>query len=320
MIKHIAKRILYVIPIFLGVTICIFLIVKLVPGDTAVAILGPAATKAQLEDLQKILGLDLPFYVQYLRWLKRMVVGDFGLSIALNVPVASVIIQKYANTLILATASLLLSIFLGVPIGLISATRQYSIFDRASMIVALILASMPVFWLGLILMYFFAVKLRWLPALGMYDIRHAGELFDLFRHLILPSVTTAAIPIAIIARLVRTNLLEILRKDYITALRARGFSEWTVYRHSLRNVLPHIINIIALQGGFLIASTIFTEVVFNWPGLGLQLYGSIVARDLPMIQAAVILISFSFVLLNLSADIICFMIDPRQRVGTSSGE
>jgi peptide/nickel transport system permease protein len=314
MIKYLFKRIAYIVPILFGVTVCIFLIVKLVPGDTAVAILGPAATKTQLEEVRKILGLDMPFYIQYVRWLQRMLTGDFGLSIALNVPVSSIVFQKYGNTIILAVASLLLSIFWGIPIGLVSATRQYSIFDRTSMIIALVLASMPVFWLGLILMYLFAVKLRLLPALGMYDIRNAGEFWDLLQHLILPSITTAAIPIAIIARLVRTNLLDILRQDYITALRARGLNELTIYRHALRNVLPNIINIIALQGGFLIASTIFTEVVFNWPGLGLQLYGSIVARDLPMIQAAVILISFSFVILNLTADILCYIIDPRQRV------
>jgi peptide/nickel transport system permease protein len=313
MAKYLLKRILYIIPILLGVTVCIFFIVKLVPGDTAVAILGPAATKAQLEDLRRILGLDMPFYIQYFRWLRRILVGDFGLSIALNVPVSSIVFQKYGNTLILAGGSLLLSVLWGVPTGLISATKQYSIFDRSSMILALVLASVPVFWLGLVLMYVFAVKLRLLPALGMYDIRHAGEFWDLIRHLILPSITTAAIPMAIIARLVRTSLLDVLRQDYIVALRAKGLGAKAIYRHSLRNVLPQIVNIIALQGGFLIASTIFTEVVFNWPGLGLQIYSSIVARDLPMIQAAVILISFSFVVLNMVADLICYVLDPRQR-------
>jgi peptide/nickel transport system permease protein len=319
MAKYLLKRIIYIIPILFGVTVGIFFIVKLVPGDTAVAILGPAATKAQLEEVRRILGLDMPFYVQYFRWLKRILVGDFGLSIALNVPVSSLIFQKYGNTLILAMGSLILSVFWGVPTGLISATKQYSVFDRFSMILALVLASVPVFWLGLVLMYVFAVNLRWLPALGMYDIRHAGEFWDLIRHLILPSITTAAIPMAIIARLVRTSLLDVLRQDYIVALRAKGLGWRSIYRHSLRNVLPQIVNIIALQGGFLIASTIFTEVVFNWPGLGLQIYSSIVARDLPMIQASVILISFSFVVLNMGADVVCYVLDPRQRTSGETG-
>ena len=315
MAKYILKRLIYVIPILFGVTVCIFLIVKLVPGDAAVAILGPAASEAQLAEVRELLGLDKPFYIQYLIWFRKMLTGDFGLSIALNVPVSSLIFDKYGNTLILAAGSLFLSIVWGIPTGVISATRQYSVFDRVAMIGALILASAPVFWLGLMLMYFFAVKLQVLPAMGMYNIRYPGEFWDLMIHLILPAVTTAAIPIAVIARFVRATMLEIIRQDYITALRAKGLPQRAIYRHSLRNALPQIINIIALQGGFLVATTIFTEVVFNWPGLGLQLYSSIVARDLPMIQSAVILISFSFVILNLGSDIICQLIDPRQLSG-----
>jgi peptide/nickel transport system permease protein len=294
------------------------LIVKLVPGDVAVSILGPAATQEQLEELRQTLGLDRPFYVQYFRWLSNMVRGDFGMSIALHIPISDVLYQKIGNTLILAAAALFLSVLWGVPAGVISAARQYSIFDRAAMFTALILASAPVFWLGLVLMYIFAVELRILPALGMYDIRNAGQFLDLLHHLILPAVTTAAIPMAVIARLTRTTMLDVLRQDYMVALKAKGMRQRSIYRHALRNAMPQIVNITALQGGFLMASTIFTEVVFNWPGLGLQLYSSIVARDLPMIQAAVIVIALVFVVLNMISDVVCHMIDPRQRVATEA--
>jgi ABC-type dipeptide/oligopeptide/nickel transport system permease component len=280
-----------------------------------VAILGPAATEEALEIVRHQLALDQPFYIQYYRWLSRMVTGDFGLSIALNIPVASVIFDKFGNTLILAAGSIILAVSFGIPIGVISATRQYSVFDRTSMIIALILCSMPVFWLGLVLIYLFAVAFPLFPALGMHDIRHGGGFLDSVRHLVLPSVTTSAIPMAIIARLVRTSLLDVLRQDHIVALRAKGLSKLAVHRHAIRNALPNIVTIIGLQCGFLITATIFTEVVFSWPGIGLMLYSSIVARDLPMIQAAVILLTFSFVVLNMVADIICHMIDPRQRAG-----
>jgi len=291
------------------------MIVKLVPGDTAVAILGPAATEEALEMVRHQLALDQPFYIQYYRWLTRIVVGDFGLSIALNIPVANVIFDKFGNTLILAAGSIVLAVAFGIPIGVISATRQYSVFDRTSMITALILCSLPVFWLGLVLMYVFAILFPVLPALGMYDIRDPGHFWDLIRHLVLPAATTSAIPVAIIARLVRTSLLDVLRQDYIVALKAKGLPDLIVYRHAIRNALPNMVNIIGLQCGFLVTATIFTEVVFNWPGIGLMLYSSIVARDLPMIQGAVILLSFSFVVLNLGADIICHGIDPLQRTG-----
>jgi peptide/nickel transport system permease protein len=238
--------------------------------------------------------------------------------IALHIPVSDVLYQKLGNTLILAAAALFLSVLWGVPAGVISAARQYSVFDRAAMFTALILASAPVFWLGLVLMYIFAVELRVLPALGMYDIRNAGQFLDLLQHLILPAVTTAAIPMAVIARLTRTNMLDVLRQDYVVALKAKGMRQRSIYRHALRNAMPQIVNITALQGGFLMASTIFTEVVFSWPGLGLQLYSSIVARDLPMIQAAVIVIALVFVVLNMISDVVCHMIDPRQRMGTEA--
>ena len=316
MIKYIIKRIAYVVPIMFGVTICIFMIVKLTPGDVAIAILGPSATEESLQIVRHQLALDQPFYIQYYRWLSRMLVGDFGISIALSVPVSSVIFSKYVNTLVLAASSLILAVALGLPVGVISATRQYSVYDRVPMIISLVLCSAPVFWLGLVLMYVFAVRFPLFPALGMYDIRHAGEFWDLILHLVLPSVTTMAIPMAIIARLVRTSLLDVLRKDYIVALEAKRLPQWAIHRHAIRNILPIVANIVGLQCGFLITATIFTEVVFSWPGIGLMLYSSIVARDLPMIQAAVILLSFSFVILNLVADIISYITDPRQRTGS----
>ncbi|MCX5906705.1 MAG: ABC transporter permease [Deltaproteobacteria bacterium] len=315
MLRYVVGRLFSMIPVLFGASIVMFLTVKLIPGDPALAILGPLATEEGLRRIRDELGLNLPLYQQYLVWLIRMIQGDFGISITTHVPVAVLVWPKYWNTLILATGSLVFAVVTGVVVGITSGTMQYTVPDRVGMTLTLLLANTPPFWLGLVLVLIFSLNLHWLPAAGMYDIRVSGKDFgDLLRHLIMPAIATGASPAAIIARLVRSSFLDVIRQDYITAVRAKGMSEKVViFKHALRNSLPPIINIIALQIGFLLGGALFSEVVFSWPGIGQQLYTSINSRDFPVIQAAVLLATATFVIINTLTDVINMILDPKIR-------
>jgi len=314
-LRYLVFRVASIVPVLLGVSVVVFLMMKLVPGDPAEAILGPAATTEKSEMVRRSLGLDQPFYIQYFRWLWKVVQGDFGSSIAVNVPVAQLVWPKFWNTVLLAAGSLVVCVVVGLGVGIVSGTRQYSWFDRLGMTSTLIIANTPGFWLGLVLMVVFALRLGWFPATGMYSMRAADKtVADLLHHMVLPAITTAAVSAAIIARLVRSSFLDVIRKGFVTALRAKGLSERDVIlRHGLKNALPPIVNIIGLQVGYLMGGALFTEVVFSWPGIGLQIYSSIVARDLPVVQAAVLVTTFVFVLVNLGTDVIVAALDPRVR-------
>lgn len=314
MARYIAQRLLAVIPILFGVSLILFLFLQLVPGDVAATLLGPRATADSVAAIRAELGLDKPLHVQYLSWLGAILQGDLGRSIILQVPVADIVVQKFLNTLILVIASLVIAIAVGIPVGIISAVRQYSALDRIGTAGAVIGAATPTFWLALVLMYVFSLKLGWFPTGGMHDLRGDGGLLDLLHHLVLPAVATAAIPLAVITRLVRSSMLEVVRADYVTALRAKGMSERIViWRHALRNALPPIVAITGLQAGFLLGGTLFTEVIFTWPGIGLQLYDAILGRDVPLVQGAMLFIAFFFVMLNLVADIIIAYLNPKLR-------
>lgn len=312
--RYIVKRLLAVIPILFGVSIVIFLFLQMVPGDVAATLLGPRATAESVAAIREELGLDRPLHVQYFSWLVAILQGDLGRSIILQVPVADIVAPKFVNTLILAVASLVIAIVIGIPVGIISAVRQYSATDRIGTAGAVLGAATPTFWLALVLMYVFALNLRWFPTSGMYDLRGDGGVLDLLHHLVLPAVATSAIPLAVITRLARSSMLEVIRADYITALRAKGMSERiVVWRHGLRNALPPIISITGLQAGFLLGGTLFTEVIFTWPGIGLQLYEAILGRDVPLVQGAMLFIAGFFVVLNLVADIIVAYLNPKLR-------
>src|SRR6266853_1930594 len=284
MLKFLVYRVATIVPVLFGVSVVVFLMMKLIPGDPAEAILGPAATTEKIEMVRKSLGLDQPFYVQYVRWLWKVVQGDFGTSIAVNVPVAQLVWPKFWNTVLLTAGSLVICIVIGLGVGIVSGTRQYSWFDRISMSLTLIVANTPAFWLGLILMVVLALYLGWFPATGMYSMRASEKTFgDLIHHMVLPAITTASVSAAIIPR------------------------------HGMKNAMPPIINIVGLQVGYLMGGALFTEVVFSWPGIGLQIYSSIVARDLPVVQAAVLVTTFVFVLVNLGTDVVVAALDPRIR-------
>lgn len=316
MAKYIFKRFLALIPILLGVSIVIFLFMLLVPGDIAATMLGPRATPEKVEAVHRQLGLDKPIHIQYFTWLANMLQGDMGTSIATQVPVIELVIPKFKNTLILTLASLIIAVVGGLAIGIISAVYQYSAIDRIGLVTAIIGSATPSFWLALLMMYFFALKLGWFPTSGMYSLRGNGGLQDLLRHLVLPAFAAAATPLAVITRLVRSSMLDVIRQDYVTALRAKGLPErMVIYKHAVRNALPPIISITGLQAGFLLGGALFVEVIFSWPGIGKQLYSSILARDVPVVQGAMLIISFAFVLIILLSDIFIAYLDPKLRAG-----
>lgn len=314
MAVFVARRLVGVLPVILGVSIVIFLLVQLAPGDAATVLLGPQATETARAQLRAALGLDQPLPVQYLAWLSHVLTGDFGKSVATQLPVAALVLPRFVNTLILTFASLLLAIVIGYSVGLFAGLRARSMFDRTSMSAALLAGSAPPFWLGLILVLLFAIELRWLPVSGMHDMAGDGGIVDLLRHLVLPTVTTALGPAAIIARIVRSTVIEALGKPHVRVARSKGLSRAAlIRRHVILNALPPVITITGLQLGYLLGGALLTEVVFAWPGLGSLLYDSITARDLPVIQATTLLIALAFVLANIVVDLINASLDPRLR-------
>ena len=309
-----AKRLLGILPVILGVSIVIFLLVQLAPGDTATVLLGQQATEAAKEQLRHAIGLDQPLVVQYFRWLARTVTGDFGTSIATQIPVIDLVIPRFLNTVILTSASLLLAIVLGYGIGFFTAIKRDSLFDRIATSLTLMAGSAPPFWLGLVLVLVFSINLGLFPVSGMENFAGDGGTLDLLHHLVLPAVTTALGPAAIIARIVRAGILDALGKPHVRVARSKGLRwEELMKRHVILNALPPIVTITGLQLGYLLGGALLTEVVFAWPGLGSLLYDSITARDLPVLQAATLLIALVFVLANIGVDAINAILDPRLR-------
>lgn len=315
MLGYALKRLLLVVPTLLGVTFLVFLTVHLIPGDPAVTLLGTMATAERVAALRAELGLDEPLLVQYLIWLGNLMQGDMGYSISMRgMPVADVILPKYGNTLILTAGALLVCFVGGVAIGTLAGLKQYSWFDKSSMFIAQLGANVPVFWLAIVLMWIFALELRWLPSSGMYSLREGPSVGGILQHLILPAIATATVSLAIIARSTRSNLIDCLNSEFIRTFRAEGIPEWLILgKHVFRNILSSLVNITGLQAGYLLGGAIFVEVVFNWPGLGSQLYNAIVTQDVPMIQAGVLMIAVTFVLINLVTDLAVASLNPKLR-------
>lgn len=314
MIRFLGHRFLGVLPVMFGVSVVIFILMHLAPGDVTTVLLGPQATEAAKVELRHALGLDLPLPLQYGKWLVRTASGDFGTSIATQLSVAALVLPRFLNTLLLTVASLLLSVVIGYSVGLFAALRARSLLDRATMTITLLAGSTPPFWLGLILVLLFAIRLRWLPVSGMTDMAGDGGVLDVLRHLVLPAVTTALGPAAIITRMVRSSVREALDRPHVRVARAKGLSRASLLRrHVILNALPPIITITGLQLGYLLGGALLTEVVFAWPGLGALLYDSITARDLPVVQATTLLIALTFVLVNILVDVINVLLDPRLR-------
>ncbi len=306
-------RLLSAIPVLIGVTIVVFLSVQLVPGDIALSILGRMATADQLQALRESMGLDQPIYIQYARWFGALVQGDIGISLAQQIPVAQILVPKIWNSLILMAGSLVMVLVFGFLLAALSAPRFRSLTDRAVVGLTLILASLPVFWLGIVALYLLAFKLKLFPISGMYNIVNPGGFWDLMHHMVLPATVTAASSIAVVARVTRSRMIDVLNEPYILAARARGLTRrQVVLRHGVRNTLPTFASIGGLQIGYLFGGVVFTEIIFNWPGVGLQLYDAILARDIPMIQGCVLVVATVFVLGNMISDITVHALDPRK--------
>ncbi len=287
-----------------GVSIVIFMIIRLVPGDPARLIVGTEATEADVRNIRGQLGLNAPLPVQYLRYLDALAKGDLGRSLRNRQPVTVLLRARLPNTLTLAGASLAVTLVIGVGIGMLAAIRRGTAFDTASMIFALIGVSMPGFWLGLMLIFFFAVRLGWLPTSG------AGGI----KHLILPAVTLGVGNAAIIARLTRANLLEVLHQEYVRTARAKGLRPRSVLiGHAMRNAIIPTLTVLGLQWGALLAGSVVIETVFAWPGVGRLLVDSVAVRDYPVIQACVLLFALVFMLTNLLVDVAYALLDPRIR-------
>ncbi len=330
MTGFIIRRILVVIPTLLGMTVIIFLMLAVTPGDPAELLLGERATKESLEAMREYLGLNKPLYVQYGLFLKRVVKLDLGETIWTREKVSKEIGERFPATIELALAAMIISTFLGVALGILSATRQYSWFDYSSMLGSLVGVSMPVFWLALMLMLLFSLTLGWFPMSGrvgadiefpiitnfyVVDSILAGNgqaLKDVLLHLTLPAVALSTIPLAIVARMTRSSMLEVLRQDYIKTARAKGLSEVKiVLKHALRNGLIPVVTVVGLQFGILMGGAILTETVFAWPGVGKWLYDGVVKRDYMVIQGGTLLVASTFVMVNMIVDVLYAVINPR---------
>ena len=306
------------IPVLLGVSVVIFVLIRLTPGDPARIMAGERADQQTVEEIREKWGLNKPLPEQYFIWLKEALQGNLGRSITTREFVVSEILERFPNTLELTLTAMIIAIVVGVIAGVISATKQYSIFDYGSMVGALFGISMPVFWLGLMLMFVFGLLLDWFPIAGRLNVNitlkritHfyvidsllAGNwpaLKDVLAHLVLPSIALATIPMAMIARMTRSSMLEVIRQDHIRTQRAKGLPERTVvYKHALKNALIPIVTVIGLNFGLLLQGAILTETVFSWPGLGRYAVQAVYARDYPAIQGSVLFIAGTFVIVNL---------------------
>ena len=294
MLKFILKRLLMAIPVLLGVTFIVFTIMSFTPGDPVQTMLGDNYTQEAYEEITEELGLNDPFLVRYVRYVVDLVQGDMGTSYSTKRPVADEIFSRFPATVRLAGAAIFLAVVFGIPLGVISATKQYSFFDSGSMFVALVGVSMPTFWLGIMLVLLFAANLGWLPSSGDKG----------FLSLILPAVTLSANSLATITRMTRSSMLETIRMDYIRTV---------IIHHALRNAMIPVITSVGLQFGFALSGAVLVETVFSWPGIGRLLVDTIKLKDTPVVLGVVVVMAASFTLINLVIDILYACFDPRIR-------
>ncbi|WP_282142040.1 ABC transporter permease [Cytobacillus oceanisediminis] len=330
MLSYTLKRLFSLIPVLLGLSLIVFFMIRAIPGNPAQIILGQLATKEAVEELTKQLGLDQPWYLQYFTYLGGLFTGDLGESLRTKTEISQEIWPYLAATIELTFVAMLIAVFIGVNAGIISAWYQNSWFDYVAMVLALIGVSMPIFWLGLMEQWAFAIKLDWLPTSGREEVRNPisaitniymidtllqgrmDQFWDVIRHLILPAFALATIPMAIIARITRSTMLEVMRSDFVRTARAKGLRMfWVVYKHSLKNAIIPVLTIIGLQMGLLLGGAILTETIFSWPGIGRYIYEAINYRDYPVIQSGILVIAFIFVMINLIVDLLYAAIDPR---------
>lgn len=348
MSRYIIRRIFSVIPTLIGVTFVIFMFQRLIPGDPAVAMLGEHATEESIERIREQFGLNRPLFLdrealaendiggffdsQYLRYMQRLFALDMGESIHRRIPVTETLALRFPATIELSLLAMFIAVIVGIPVGIVSAAKRNSLIDSVSMVGSLIGVSMPIFWLGLMEIMFFAVFLQWLPAGGRIstniDITPITHLYlidslltgniegfkDVLSHIIMPAVALATIPMGIIARMTRSSMLDVLQEDYVRTAKAKGLGRGLVlFRHALKNAALPVITIIGLQMGTLLAGAVLTETIFSWPGIGRWVYDAILGRDYPIVQGGTLVIALVFVGVNFLVDIMYALLDPRIR-------
>ena len=332
-LAYIAKRLFHLSLIMFGVSVLVFLMLRMIPGDPARLLLGEFASPEELVRLRGQMGLDQSYPVQYGIYLKNILQGDLGNSLRNGAPVVSEIGVRLPATLELAMAAMLIASVLGIAAGVVSAARQYSVFDYGSMFMALVGVSMPIFWLGLMLIYLLSVMFPIMPMMGRIGMGNEpeavsglmlvdtllsgefGDFLDALHHLVLPAFTLATVPMAIIARITRSAMLEVLNKDYVRTARAKGMSEAVVIlRHALRNAFLPIVTVLGLNLGLLLGGAVLTETIFSWPGLGRYVVDSLMARDYAAVQGCILIFAALMAGINLIVDLVYALLDPRIRV------
>jgi len=305
--KYIFKRLLMLIPVIFGISFVVFTIMSLTPGDPAQLILGESASAEALKSKRQELGLNDPFIIQYIRYITNILMGDFGRSYTTNVPVIQEIWSRFPNTLALTICAMLLSICISIPVGVFTAVRQYSLWDSGIMLLTLLGVSMPVFWLGLMLILQFSLKWNLLPAVGYPEFSING-----LKAITLPTISLGVMTAAVITRMTRSSMLEVIRQDYIRTAKAKGLDKYTViFKHALKNALIPILTVIGIQFGTLLGGAILTETVFSWPGIGRLLVEAIRQKDTPRVMGIVIFLAIAFSIVNLIIDILYAYADPR---------
>ena len=308
------NRLLSAIPVVLGITIIVFLIISLIPGDPATAILGSYATPENVAKINKDLGLDKSLPERYLIWLGNIIQGDFGRSFSLNRPVIDEVMERFNATLILSGTAFVLCSFFGILVGTISAARQYTLTDKFITFIVLIGISIPSFFLGMMMILTFAVRLKLFPVSGMYAIWGGRDLPDLINHLVMPSIALAIVATGVVARISRNAVLEILRQDYVRTARAKGVKERSILiSHVLRVAIVTILPVLGLQAGFVLSGSVYIEIVFQWPGVGRMLVDAILKRDIILVQGGVVFVSICYVFFNIAVDVLQRVLDPRIR-------
>jgi peptide/nickel transport system permease protein len=332
MLTFTLRRLFEAVPVLFGVSVVVFLFLHLIPGDPAITMLGERANAENVARVRAQYGLNQPLYVQYVKFAGGLLHADLGRSIRTNRPVMDEARSRFAATVELSVAALFLAIVIGVAGGIISATWRGSLVDHLSRILSLGGISIPIFWLGLVLIWLFAVRLQWLPSDGRLDaqikytpvtnfilidalLQRRGDLaVNSLRHLLLPAVALSTVPMAIIARMTRSAMLDVLRADYIRTARAKGLKERVVtLRHALKNASLPVVTIIGLQVGFLLSGAILTETIFSWPGVGRWTFESILNRDYPVVQGMTLIVALIFVAVNFAVDLAYAALDPRIR-------
>ena len=333
MLRFVVRRLILLVPILVGLSILVFLWIRALPGGPAQALLGERATDAAIQQIEREYGLDKPIHVQYWRYVKTVAAFDFGQSVTTRRDVTEELKQKFPATIELAVSAMIFSVLFGIPLGFFAAKRYGGIFDNVSLVASLLGVSIPIFVLGIILKYIFAIKLGLLPTVGridvLIDLEHptnfylldaliAGDMtafWDVLKHLLLPAIALGSIPLAIIARITRAAVLDVQNEDYVRTARAKGMAPAVVdRRHVLRNALLPIVTVIGLQTGFLLAGAVLTETVFAWPGIGTWLVDAIDNRNYPVLQGGILFVALVFVLVNLIVDVSYAFLNPRIRL------